>query len=117
MYSGRAVRERDVGPLARPCECSSLVENLLRPVCFSQDECQPKSLEFAERGRINRASCCDLQRSDIGNPDMRMDKLTSRFQQALADAQSLAVRRDHNLLEPTHVMAALLDQQGGSTAP
>ncbi|MHC1478918.1 ATP-dependent chaperone ClpB [Frateuria aurantia] len=48
---------------------------------------------------------------------MRMDKLTSRFQQALADAQSLAVGRDHNMLEPIHVMTALLDQQGGSTAP
>ncbi len=48
---------------------------------------------------------------------MRMDKLTSRFQQALADAQSLAVGRDHNMLEPAHVMAALLAQQGGSTAP
>ncbi|WP_188794434.1 ATP-dependent chaperone ClpB [Dyella nitratireducens] len=48
---------------------------------------------------------------------MRMDKLTSRFQQALADAQSLAVGRDHNMLEPAHIMAALLDQQGGSTAP
>ena len=48
---------------------------------------------------------------------MRMDKLTSRFQQALADAQSLAVGRDHNMLEPVHIMAALLDQQGGSTAP
>jgi len=48
---------------------------------------------------------------------MRMDKLTSRFQQALADAQSLAVGRDHNVLEPVHIMAALLDQQGGSTAP
>ncbi len=48
---------------------------------------------------------------------MRMDKLTSRFQQALADAQSLAVGRDHNLLEPAHVLAALIDQQGGSTAP
>ncbi|HEU4663584.1 MAG TPA: ATP-dependent chaperone ClpB [Dokdonella sp.] len=48
---------------------------------------------------------------------MRMDKLTSRFQQALADAQSLAVGRDNNMLEPVHVMAALLDQQGGSTVP
>ena len=48
---------------------------------------------------------------------MRMDKLTSRFQQALADAQSLAVGRDHNLLEPVHVMVALLDQAGGSTRP
>ena len=48
---------------------------------------------------------------------MRMDKLTSRFQQALADAQSLAVGRDNNMLEPVHVMAALLNQQGGSTGP
>ncbi|TAL93433.1 MAG: ATP-dependent chaperone ClpB [Rhodanobacter sp.] len=48
---------------------------------------------------------------------MRMDKLTSRFQQALADAQSLAVGRDNNIMEPAHVMAALLAQQGGSTAP
>ncbi|HXD82820.1 MAG TPA: Clp protease N-terminal domain-containing protein, partial [Rudaea sp.] len=48
---------------------------------------------------------------------MRMDKLTSRFQQALADAQSLAVGRDNNMLEPAHLMAALLDQQGGSTMP
>ncbi|HJP98472.1 MAG TPA: ATP-dependent chaperone ClpB [Rhodanobacteraceae bacterium] len=48
---------------------------------------------------------------------MRTDKLTSRFQQALADAQSIAVGRDHNMLEPAHVVAALLDQQGGSTAP
>jgi ATP-dependent Clp protease ATP-binding subunit ClpB len=48
---------------------------------------------------------------------MRMDKLTSRFQQALADAQSLAVGRDHPMLEPAHVLVALLDQRGGSTAP
>jgi ATP-dependent Clp protease ATP-binding subunit ClpB len=46
---------------------------------------------------------------------MRMDKLTSKFQMALADAQSLAVGRDHQYIEPLHVMAALLDQQGGST--
>ncbi|KGO98746.1 ATP-dependent chaperone ClpB [Novilysobacter defluvii] len=48
---------------------------------------------------------------------MRMDKLTSRFQQALADAQSLAVGRDHSLIEPIHLMLALLDQSGGSTTP
>ena len=45
---------------------------------------------------------------------MRMDKLTSKFQMALADAQSLAVGRDHQFIEPIHVMAALLDQQGGT---
>lgn len=48
---------------------------------------------------------------------MRMDKLTSRFQQALADAQSLAVGRDHNMIEPVHVLTALLDQSDGSTRP
>jgi ATP-dependent Clp protease ATP-binding subunit ClpB len=48
---------------------------------------------------------------------MRMDKLTSRFQQALSDAQSLAVGRDHNLIEPAHLLLALVDQQGGGTRP
>jgi ATP-dependent Clp protease ATP-binding subunit ClpB len=45
---------------------------------------------------------------------MRMDKMTSKFQQALADAQSLAVGRDHQFIEPAHLMIALLDQEGGS---
>ncbi len=45
---------------------------------------------------------------------MRMDRLTSKFQMALADAQSLAVGRDHQFIEPQHVMRALLDQEGGS---
>jgi ATP-dependent Clp protease ATP-binding subunit ClpB len=48
---------------------------------------------------------------------MRMDKLTSRFQQALADAQSLALGRDHQFLEPAHVLLALLDSQGGTVRP
>ena len=48
---------------------------------------------------------------------MRMDKLTSRFQQALADAQSLAVGRDNSIVEPVHVFSALYDQAGGSTRP
>ena len=46
---------------------------------------------------------------------MRTDKLTSHFQQALADAQSLAVGRDHNQMESLHVLQALLDAQGGNT--
>ena len=45
---------------------------------------------------------------------MRLDRLTSKFQMALADAQSLAVGQDHQFIEPAHVMVALLDQQGGS---
>ena len=45
---------------------------------------------------------------------MRMDKLTSKFQMALAEAQSLAVGLDHQFIEPAHVMVALLDQQGSS---
>ena len=48
---------------------------------------------------------------------MRMDKLTARFGQAIQEAQSLALVRDHNLIEPSHVMAALLDQQSGGTRP
>jgi len=45
---------------------------------------------------------------------MRMDKLTAKFQMALADAQSLALGRDHQFIEPIHLMTALLDQQGGT---
>jgi ATP-dependent Clp protease ATP-binding subunit ClpB len=45
---------------------------------------------------------------------MRMDKLTSKFQAVLADAQSLAVGRDHQYIEPIHVMTAMLDQQGST---
>jgi len=43
-----------------------------------------------------------------------MDKLTSKFQLALQDAQSLALRNDHQHMEPVHVMVAFLDQEGGS---
>jgi ATP-dependent Clp protease ATP-binding subunit ClpB len=45
---------------------------------------------------------------------MRMDKLTTHFQQAIADAQSMAVGRDHQFIEPVHLMSALLEQQGGT---
>ncbi len=44
---------------------------------------------------------------------MRMDKLTAKFQLALQDAQSLALGRDHQFIEPVHLMIALLDQDGG----
>jgi ATP-dependent Clp protease ATP-binding subunit ClpB len=48
---------------------------------------------------------------------MRMDKLTSRFQSALADAQSLAVGRDHAFIEPSHLLLALIDAEGGTVRP
>jgi ATP-dependent Clp protease ATP-binding subunit ClpB len=48
---------------------------------------------------------------------MRSDKLTSKFQMALADAQSLALGRDHQFIEGLHLLTALLDQQGGSVRP
>ena len=48
---------------------------------------------------------------------MRIDKLTSRLQSALADAQSLAVGKDHNFIEPLHLMQALLDQDASSIKP
>jgi ATP-dependent Clp protease ATP-binding subunit ClpB len=44
---------------------------------------------------------------------MRFDKLTTQFQQALADAQSYAIGSDQQFIEPMHLMAALLDQEGG----
>ncbi|ROO28111.1 ATP-dependent chaperone ClpB [Salinisphaera japonica] len=46
-----------------------------------------------------------------------MDKLTSKLQQALADAQSLAVGRDHNEIQPAHLLTALLDAEGGTVRP
>ena len=48
---------------------------------------------------------------------MRMDKLTSKFQLALQDAQSLAVGRDHQFIEPAHLMVAMLDQDGSGVRP
>nr|PZN62443.1 MAG: ATP-dependent chaperone ClpB [Pseudomonadota bacterium] len=48
---------------------------------------------------------------------MRNDRLTSRFQEALADAQSLAVGRDNQIIEPAHLLYALLEQQGGTLRP
>ncbi|MBX2823581.1 MAG: ATP-dependent chaperone ClpB [Gammaproteobacteria bacterium] len=48
---------------------------------------------------------------------MRMDKLTSKFQLAIQDAQSLALGRDHQFIEPAHLLSAFLDQQGGGVRP
>src|SRR5690606_39703198 len=48
---------------------------------------------------------------------MRFDKLTTKFQQALADAQSLAVKHDNQYIEPAHVLAALLaDPDSGAVS-
>jgi ATP-dependent Clp protease ATP-binding subunit ClpB len=48
---------------------------------------------------------------------MRMDKLTTKFASALADAQSLALGADNNFIEPVHVLLALLGQENGSIRP
>src|SRR5467141_4163170 len=47
---------------------------------------------------------------------MRLDKLTTKFQQALADAQSLALAADNGFIEPQHLLAALVSQEDGGTA-
>lgn len=47
---------------------------------------------------------------------MRFDKLTTKFQQALADAQSIAVGNDNPSIEPQHLLLALLGQDDGGTA-
>ena len=44
---------------------------------------------------------------------MRLDKLTTKLQEALADAQSLAVGNDNQYIEPVHLLTALLDQDDG----
>jgi len=46
-----------------------------------------------------------------------MDKLTNQLQTALADAQSLALGKDHNFIEPVHLLSALLEQRGGACRP
>ena len=48
---------------------------------------------------------------------MRMDKLTSKFQLALQDAQSIALGRDHQFIEPAHLLIAMLDQDGSGVRP
>ncbi|MCL4409489.1 MAG: ATP-dependent chaperone ClpB [Gammaproteobacteria bacterium] len=48
---------------------------------------------------------------------MRMDRLTSKFQSAIAEAQSLALGRDHQFIEPVHIMLALMNQDGGTVRP
>ncbi|MDO6709924.1 ATP-dependent chaperone ClpB [Aliiglaciecola sp. 2_MG-2023] len=45
---------------------------------------------------------------------MRLDRFTSKFQMAISDAQSIALGRDHQYIDPVHLMTALLNQQGGS---
>ncbi|MEO9654558.1 ATP-dependent chaperone ClpB [Marinomonas sp.] len=48
---------------------------------------------------------------------MRIDRLTSKLQLALSDAQSVALGHDHTYIEPVHILISLLDQQGGSVRP
>ncbi len=48
---------------------------------------------------------------------MRVDRLTGKLQQALADAQSMAVGHDHNLLQPVHLILAMLEQRDGAIRP
>jgi ATP-dependent Clp protease ATP-binding subunit ClpB len=54
--------------------------------------------------------------NDIREIAMRFDKFTTKFQQALADAQSLAVGQDNQMIEPQHLLLALLNQEDGGTA-
>ncbi|TCP96041.1 ATP-dependent Clp protease ATP-binding subunit ClpB [Cricetibacter osteomyelitidis] len=48
---------------------------------------------------------------------MNIEKFTTKFQQALAEAQSFALGKDNQFIEPVHVLNALLKQEGGSIAP
>ena len=46
-----------------------------------------------------------------------LDKLTNKFQQAINEAHSLAINRSHSLIEPIHLLSAMLDQSGGTARP
>jgi ATP-dependent Clp protease ATP-binding subunit ClpB len=46
---------------------------------------------------------------------MRFDKLTTKFQQAIADAQSMALAADHGYIEPQHLLLSLLNQEDSGT--
>ena len=48
---------------------------------------------------------------------MRQDRFTNQFQEALSDAQSLVIGNDQQMIEPVHILSALLNQDGGTTAP
>ena len=48
---------------------------------------------------------------------MNIEKFTTKFQQAIAEAQSLAIGKDNQFIEPVHLLSALLNQQDGSVAP
>src|SRR5690606_35803875 len=104
---GRVLARRSAMPPLSPTTCQRQVHAALPGLCGA-----------CFRGRKPASGCCRRRgRPESGDAPMRMDKLTSRFQQALADAQSLAVGRDHNLIEPVHLLVALLDQQGGGARP
>ena len=47
---------------------------------------------------------------------MRIDRLTSRLQVALSDAQSVALGKDHQFIEPVHLIQVLIDQNGSVSA-
>ena len=48
---------------------------------------------------------------------MRLEKFTTLFQNAIADAQSLAIGKDHQFIEPIHLMSAMLKQEAGRCVP
>src|SRR5467141_206368 len=80
------------------------------------------SPEVSDSGSILRletlpgSPICISANSSQDRSPMRIDKLTTKFQQALGDAQSVAVGQDHQFIEPVHLLAALLDQEDGASA-
>src|SRR5574344_2228238 len=61
-----------------------------------------------------RSKCINIMFKEI---NMKLERLTNQFQEALSDAQSLVVGREQQFIEPVHVLSALIDQQSGSTKP
>ena len=74
---------------------------------------QVKPFPAARRAGLDFTGRCRTCSGKRGSPTMRFDKLTTAFQQALADAQSDAVGRSNPYIEPAHLLAAMLAQPDG----
>ena len=65
---------------------------------------------------LSTAQCLLRNFDSFGGMHMRIDRLTSRLQVALSDAQSIALGKDHQFIEPAHLIQVLIDQKGSVSA-
>ena len=72
--------------------------------------------KFIRAGPLKTVAAAQYhEKSSRDGSDMRFDKFTTKFQQAFADAQSIAVGADNPYIEPQHLLLALMNQEDGAT--